>query len=100
MDDLTREQVIEYSRRLEEFLKDEAIVYALSGLKRNYFEAFQKPNQPEAALSLLYGKVRALSDLQNALQAVIDAGTIAKAQLKAAEDKEKREAEARQRSRR
>lgn len=85
MDDLTPEQRIEYSRRLQEFLKDEALVYALSGLKRNYFESFQKPNLTSEALNYLHAKVRALTDFGDALQAVIDAGKIAKAQQEATE---------------
>lgn len=97
MNQLTEEQNIEYKRRVEAFLADDAVVYALSGLKRDYFEAFSKPGLPPTGLSELHAKVRALSDIGDALQSVINAGTMAQAQKANREQREAREAETRQR---
>ena len=96
MEDLSEETRIAYGNRVDAFLKDEAVQHALAGLQRGYFEQFKTPNLTPEALQYLHAKVRVLSDFGDALQSVLNAGTVAKA---VQQQREKREQAERQRRR-
>lgn len=73
MDDEQKE--IEAGHRIEQFLKDEAILGMFEKLRGMYYAEFQSA-EPDQAIAI-QGKVRALADVENQMRVIAGNGELA-----------------------
>ena len=81
------EATIAAARRIDAFLKDEAIGGALSRMERRYYEEFKAADTSEKRVQA-WGKAKVLDDLERELKSILDAGEMAVLQAAKAAKKE------------
>ena len=82
MSERSTQQIIDDARRLDEFLKDEAIQAVFSRMERRYYEEFVAAIDSSEKRVMACAKANVLRDFERECRSMKDAGDFALASIK------------------